>query len=94
MLALAFMSGSLDQIQAGVRLPNRVSQYCAPPQEDAEAPRFYCRQHGQHDPFESQASAPQAHLLAGSLRQPTSFEPLRLGLRFRAVTAGDRRNSR
>jgi hypothetical protein len=48
MLALAPMSGSLGQIQAGVHAANRVSQYCAPPQEDAEAPKFYCHQSEQN----------------------------------------------
>ena|ERR1700738_55258 len=49
MLALAHMSGSLDQTQAGVRAANQVSQYCAPPQENTEAPKFYCRQYAQRD---------------------------------------------
>src|ERR1700730_8265566 len=44
MLALAHMSGSLDQTQAGARAATQVSQYCAPPQENTEAPKFYCRQ--------------------------------------------------
>jgi hypothetical protein len=44
MPALAPVVGSLDQIQAGARAANQVSQYCAPPQENTEAPKFYCRQ--------------------------------------------------
>ena len=46
MLALGLVIGSFAQIQAGERGPIQMSQYCAPPQEDTEAPKFYCRQHG------------------------------------------------
>ena len=49
MPALAPVVGSLDQIQAGARAANQVSQYCAPPQENTEAPKFYCRQYAQRD---------------------------------------------
>jgi hypothetical protein len=46
MLAITPMTGSLNQTEAELRAPNQFSQYCAPPQEDAEAPKLYCRQHG------------------------------------------------
>src|SRR6266702_680524 len=46
MLALGLVIGSFAQIQAGERGPIQMSQYCAPPQEDTEAPKFYFRQHG------------------------------------------------
>jgi hypothetical protein len=43
MLALAAATGSLEQLQAGVHAANQLTQYCAPAQEDSEAPKFYCR---------------------------------------------------
>ncbi len=43
MLALAAVTGSIDQIQAAANAANQVAQYCAPAQDDSEAPKFYCR---------------------------------------------------
>jgi hypothetical protein len=47
MLALASVTGSLAQLQSGAHAANQVAQYCAPPQEDSEVPKLYCRnEHG------------------------------------------------
>jgi hypothetical protein len=43
MLALAAATGSLEQLQAGAHAANQLTQYCAPAQDDSEAPKIYCR---------------------------------------------------
>ncbi len=42
-LALAGATSSLDQVQTGASAANQLTQYCAPVQDDSEAPKVYCR---------------------------------------------------
>lgn len=43
MLALAAVTGGLEQLLATTHTARHVSQFCAPAQEeDSEAPKFYC----------------------------------------------------
>ena len=41
-LALAPLSGRLEQFQSGARGEAVLAQYCVPPQEDSDVPTLYC----------------------------------------------------
>jgi hypothetical protein len=42
MLMLAAVTVALEQLEMRAHSISRLTQFCAPPQEDSEAPRFYC----------------------------------------------------
>jgi hypothetical protein len=42
MLMLAAVTVALEQLELRAHSTNHLTQFCAPPQEDSEAPRFYC----------------------------------------------------
>ena len=42
MLVLAAVTAALEQHETRAQSPNHLTQFCAPPQEDWEAPKFYC----------------------------------------------------
>ncbi len=43
LLLVAPMTGALAQVQSAIHAPSHVAQFCAPPEQGAGAPRFYCR---------------------------------------------------
>jgi hypothetical protein len=42
MLVLAAVTAALEQLEMRAHSTSHLTQFCAPPQEDSEAPRFYC----------------------------------------------------
>ena len=42
MLVLAAVTAALEQLEMRAHSASHLTQFCAPPQEDSEAPRFYC----------------------------------------------------
>jgi hypothetical protein len=42
MLVLAAVTAALEQLEMRAHPASHLTQFCAPPQEDSEAPRFYC----------------------------------------------------
>jgi hypothetical protein len=42
MLMLTAVTVALEQLGMRAHSTNHLTQFCAPPQEDSEAPRFYC----------------------------------------------------
>ena len=41
-LVLAAVTAALEQLEMRAHSSSHLTQFCAPPQEDSEAPRFYC----------------------------------------------------
>jgi hypothetical protein len=42
MLVLAAVTAALEQLETRAQSANHLTQFCAPPQENWEAPKFYC----------------------------------------------------
>jgi hypothetical protein len=42
MLVLAAVTAALERLEMRAHPANHLTQFCAPPQEESEAPRFYC----------------------------------------------------
>jgi hypothetical protein len=42
LLVLAAVTAALEQLEMRAHSASHLTQFCAPPQEDSEAPRFYC----------------------------------------------------
>ena len=42
MLVVAAVTATLEQLEMRAHSASHLTQFCAPPQEDSEAPRFYC----------------------------------------------------
>jgi hypothetical protein len=42
MLVLAAVTAALERLEMRAHPASYLAQFCAPPQEESEAPRFYC----------------------------------------------------